>query len=96
MTKRPIIGIPATIARDQWGGQTEGNSQTYLQTIQAAGAAPILIPYSSDKASLDAIYAVIDGLLLAGGVDISPSTYGHQPHPKLGKRTHPRMMSRSI
>lgn len=85
MAKRPIIGIPATIARDQWGGQTEGNSQTYLQTIQAAGAAPILIPYSCDTASLDAIYETLDGLLLAGGVDINPATYGHQPHPKLGE-----------
>jgi putative glutamine amidotransferase len=84
MTKRPIIGIPCTHSRDEWGGLSLGNSQTYIRAIEHAGGVPLLLPTSENREVLDGLYGVIDGLLLAGGVDIHPDAYGHAPHPKLG------------
>ena len=42
MTKRPVIGIPCTQSRDEWGGLALGNSETYLRAIEAAGGTPLL------------------------------------------------------
>ncbi len=59
--------------------------QSYLQALEAAGAAPLLIPITKDKHVLQTLYETLDGLLLAGGVDIDPIHFGQAPHPALGK-----------
>ena len=53
-------------------------NQAYLAALQAAGATPVAIPLgTTDLDGLD----FADGLLLPGGVDLNPSSYGAQPHP---------------
>jgi putative glutamine amidotransferase len=48
-----------------------------------------MIPlFDEDLATLRALYDRLDGILLAGGVDMDPCTFGDTPHPKLG-RTDP-------
>jgi putative glutamine amidotransferase len=48
-----------------------------------------MIPlFDDDPATLRALYDRLDGVLLAGGVDMDPCTFGDPPHPKLG-RTDP-------
>jgi putative glutamine amidotransferase len=84
MTKRPVIGIPCTQSRDEWGGLALGNSETYLRAIEAAGGTPLLLPLSDESGVLEGLYEIIDGLLLAGGVDIHPDAYNHPPHENLG------------
>lgn len=84
MAKRPVIGIPCTHSQDQWGTTAYGNSHTYLKAVEAAGGVPVLLPLSESKEVLEVLYGTIDGLLLAGGVDINPQNYGHEPHPHLG------------
>ncbi len=59
-------------------------SQSYIRCLEAAGAAPLIIPLLRDEGALWAIYATLDGLLLAGGGDVDPRLYGEEPHPKLG------------
>lgn len=85
MTKRPVIGIPCHHSQTLWGDLSYGNSFSYLNAIEQAGGVPLLLPLSHDTEMLDTLYERIDGLLLAGGVDIHPHAYGHEPHPKLGK-----------
>jgi putative glutamine amidotransferase len=61
----------------------------YYQAAAAAGGAPVMIPlFDDDPATLRALYDRLDGILLAGGVDMDPCTFGDVPHPKLG-RTDP-------
>ena len=84
MTKRPIIGIPCRQALNEWGGFALGNSPTYLEAIEKAGGLPLLLPLSDETGVLDGLYEIIDGLLLAGGVDIHPDAYNHPAHEKLG------------
>jgi len=85
MTKRPVIGIPCTHSRDDWGTTASGNSNSYLKAIEQAGGVPLLLPLSESQAMLDQLYGLIDGQLLAGGVDINPDQYGHAHHPELGE-----------
>jgi putative glutamine amidotransferase len=55
----------------------------YCRCIQEAGAIPVIIPPDADDQSLSLI-SVLDGLVLSGGVDVSPLFYGEEPKPGLG------------
>ena len=83
----PVIGISAAVehARFTVWEQVEANisQRTYSRGIAEAGGLPVILPPSGagtrDPAqSLD----LLDGLLLAGGADIDPATYGARPEPQ--------------
>jgi putative glutamine amidotransferase len=59
-------------------------NQRYYEAVAAAGAAPVLVPLLEDEAPLRAVYDACDGILIPGGVDMDPATYGEAPHEKLG------------
>lgn len=66
------------------------NSRYYLAAA-AMGAVPVMIPlFDGDIDTLRAIYDRLDGLLLAGGVDMEPGTFGEAPHPQLGRTDRSR------
>ena len=66
------------------------NSRYYLAAA-AMGAVPVMIPlFDGDIDTLCAIYDRLDGLLLAGGVDMEPGTFGEAPHPQLGRTDRSR------
>jgi len=83
----PIVGIPCAFQapQDKQGRGASVVSQSYLRALEMAGGAPMPIPITSQEDTLRALYGRIDGLLLAGGVDIDPSHYGESPHPALGE-----------
>ena len=55
----------------------------YLNAIWRAGAVPVLIPVSEDAEHALAMLEMVDGLLISGGNDVSPSMYD-QPEKKCG------------
>jgi putative glutamine amidotransferase len=55
----------------------------YPGAVERAGAAPVILPPLRPDA-IDALVERLDGLLLTGGPDLHPGTYGAQPHPALG------------
>jgi putative glutamine amidotransferase len=58
----------------------------YYQAAADAGGAPVMVPlFDDDLPTLRALYDRLDGILLAGGVDMDPCTFGDIPHPKLGR-----------
>jgi len=59
-------------------------NQAYSRAIAAAGGVPLLMPALADDQPLRGLFDAIDGLLLPGGADLQPSTYGESPHPLLG------------
>jgi putative glutamine amidotransferase len=83
---KPLIGIVCGTFRDRaWCPPIHGHRQTYIDSVIAAGGAPFLVPsVVEDEDVLRAIYARIDGLLLAGGCDVNPQYYGEDPLPELG------------
>lgn len=58
--------------------------QQYIDAVVAAGGAPVGIPLGLEQEGLDAVYGIIDGLLLPGGDDVGPERYGHERHDMLG------------
>jgi putative glutamine amidotransferase len=78
----PRIGVTCHAYHDPMARSAVG--QQYIEAIVAAGGAPIALPIGLSGAALDAVYGVLDGLLLPGGDDVSPERYGRSPHPQLG------------
>lgn len=94
--RRPLIGIP-TQTLQAIDGIPEGlphswvmNSRYYLAAAEA-GAVPVMLPLlDEDFDTLHAAYDRLDGLLLAGGVDLDPACFGEERHPRLGRTDRPR------
>jgi putative glutamine amidotransferase len=84
---KPIIGIPCAIQKpqDELGIDASVVPQSYLNALEAVAAAPLLIPITDSEDTLRTLYQHLDGLLLAGGVDLDPVLFNESPHPKLGK-----------
>jgi putative glutamine amidotransferase len=59
--------------------------RTYPAAVQRAGAlALVLPPDPAAETDPDPLLDHVDGLLLAGGADVDPASYGAMPHPETG------------
>lgn len=47
--------------------------------IFRAGGVPVMLPDLKDEAAQRAVMGLVDGLVLAGGADVSPPSYGQTP-----------------
>ena len=90
MTRRPIIGISTQTLHSIEGipealPESWVMNQRYSRVVAAAGGVPVMIPLLEDESSLRALYDLTDGLLIPGGVDLDPGTYGESPLPACGR-----------
>ena len=85
--KRPIIGITA----GRRNPQTPRNERQtpvlslpldYPMEVERAGGVPLVLPWTKDKAVVNAAMEKVDGLLLSGGGDVAALAYGEEPHPR--------------
>jgi putative glutamine amidotransferase len=83
---RPLIGICAALERARWGVWDQSAyllSRMYVDAVQRAGGAAVLLPvdpvWIEDP---DEVLDRLDGLMLAGGADVGPETYGAEPDPQ--------------
>ena len=86
MSTRPVIGIGAAVERASWRSWVDEpcnlSPRSYSLAVQRAGGTALLLPPDDDVAERpDVLLDVIDGLVLAGGSDIDPASYGARPHP---------------
>ena len=84
---RPVIGICAAIESAAWGAWKDVDvnisQRTYSVGVSEAGGLPLVLPPESASAEApDQILDLLDGLLLAGGTDVDPATYGAEPDPR--------------
>jgi len=78
-TSVPVIGLPTLeIPRGDRPARF-GINQAYVRALEAAGAAPVLIPLLDDQERLRAIYARLDGIVFPGGEDLDPTAYHEHP-----------------
>ena len=78
-----LIGVTPSV--DDKTGRITVN-QDYLDAVRRAGALPMLLPlYGDDPELWDEMIAHIDGLLITGGADVGPDTYGEEKTPLCGE-----------
>lgn len=78
---QPIIGITGNV-KDETRLTASMNT---VRSITKAGGTPVVLPIVDDRDVMARFVDVIDGLVLSGGMDVDPTLYGEEPHPKLGK-----------
>ena len=91
---RPLVGICAAVEQARygpWDHEAVLLPRGYSEAVQAAGGLAVLLPpddslVDAPADSLDSL----DGLLLAGGRDIDPLTYGASPDPAVGETSPER------
>jgi putative glutamine amidotransferase len=89
VSRRPVIGICAAVEAAAWAKWTDVlanlSPRTYSQSVQAEGAlALVLAPDDAVAERPDELLDLVDGLMLAGGSDVDPTSYGARPHPATG------------
>ena len=86
MTNPPLIGVCAVLERARFGAWDEDAfllARSYVDSIQRAGGIAIMLPPDPTvTADPDRVLDRLDGLILAGGRDVDPRTYGAEPHPE--------------
>jgi putative glutamine amidotransferase len=83
---RPVIGICTALERARWSVWDQEAyllPRSYIDAVQRAGGIALMLPPDETlERDPDQLLDVIDGLILAGGADIDPATYGEDPHPE--------------
>ncbi len=83
--RRPVIGICTALVDATWGVWNQRAallSFAYIEAIQRAGGLAVMIP--PDEAlerDPDEMLDLLDALILAGGDDLDPASYGAERHP---------------
>jgi putative glutamine amidotransferase len=78
----PLVGVTTSISVNQIPERAHVNS-AYLHAVQQAGGVPVLLPPQLSKSSLERLVRGLDALLLTGGGDMDPVSFGEAPHPTL-------------
>jgi len=82
---RPLIGITTYVEEASWSHWVAPAALipfAYVRAVERAGGRALLVPPGEDgvEETLDAL----DGLLLSGGNDVDPASYGAEPHAETG------------
>lgn len=72
--------MPADPARPIFKGKAlEFVERRMVASLWRNGGLPLLLPDTEDPAAAHALIELVDGLVLTGGADVSPSSYGESP-----------------
>ncbi|HEY7043717.1 MAG TPA: gamma-glutamyl-gamma-aminobutyrate hydrolase family protein [Nocardioidaceae bacterium] len=90
MSGGPVIGITSYVEPASWSVWKDVPAALvphgYVRHVHEAGGLAVVVPPLPDDATEhDAreVLSRLDGLILAGGVDVEPSRYGQQSHPTI-------------
>jgi putative glutamine amidotransferase len=81
----PVIGLSTALERARWGHWHQPAhllSRAYADAIQRAGGLAVMLP-PDPRASEDPDpwLDLLDGLIISGGADVDPGSYGAEPDP---------------
>src|SRR5919204_2085049 len=80
------VGITAAVERVRWSVWDDVAAmapRSYAHAVQRAGALALLLPPDDvAEAEPERWLDRFDALLISGGSDVDPATYGQAPHPE--------------
>nr|WP_062332197.1 gamma-glutamyl-gamma-aminobutyrate hydrolase family protein [Herbidospora sakaeratensis] len=82
---RPIIGITSYLEAARWGAwvrEAVVSPQGYSRAVEKAGGVPVVLPPLL-PANVDDHLRGLDGVLLAGGIEVDPGLYGESREPRV-------------
>jgi len=83
----PLIGLSAYVEPASWRTWRDVPAalvpHRYVDHVLAAGGVPVIVPPAATTTPelLGVVTARLDGLILVGGADLDPASYGQSPHP---------------
>jgi putative glutamine amidotransferase len=81
---RPVIGMCTALEQARWGVWDQPAmllARNYVDAVQRAGALALMLPPDPQLIEdPDQALDLLDGLVLTGGADIDPASYGQQAH----------------
>lgn len=81
---KPLIGVTTAVREIGTNGFKILSAYTaILESLERAGALPVMIPVNVSDATLRGIYDRLDGVLLPGGGDIDPVYFHAERHPSV-------------
>ena len=83
MSERPLIGITSYAQPARWGSWELPAALVplfYVESVERAGGRALVVPPSTD--AVDDTLDVLDGVVFSGGIDIDPTAYGAERHPR--------------
>jgi putative glutamine amidotransferase len=87
---KPFIGITTYLQQAQtgvWDVRAAFLPEEYFAAVERAGGIPLLLPPQPLHGGVaEQVIAHIDGLIIAGGLDVEPSRYGAEASPKSDPR----------
>lgn len=82
---RKIVGITCSSSQKQGENAKQFLNNPYALAVAAAGGIPVILPNIGGKVLIEGYLSAIDGLMLSGGVDVSPERFEQEAHPELGE-----------
>jgi putative glutamine amidotransferase len=85
--RSPVVGITAAIESAGWtvweGVESNLSPRAYSLRVEEAGATPLVLPaHEAAVERPDGVLDLVDALILAGGADLDPASYGAEPAPE--------------
>ena len=84
-SRQPILGLTTYLQQAQtgvWDVQASFLPAIYFQGVNLAGGIAVLLPPQPvDADGAERVLDGLDGLIITGGKDVDPASYGQQPHP---------------
>ena len=92
--RTPNVGVTCNLEVVKYGIWTEPAAMvplTYVRAIARAGGRPLLIaPTPADLEDASELLDMLDGVLVTGGADVDPGTYGERAHAQTAAVTRDR------
>lgn len=83
----PLIGLSSYLEPASWRNWRDVPAalvpQAYVDHVLEAGGVPVIVPPAATTTPelLGVLTARLDGMILVGGADLDPASYGQMPHP---------------
>jgi putative glutamine amidotransferase len=82
---RPVLGLTTYLQQAQtgiWDVRASFLPAIYFEGVSLAGGIAVLLPPQPVDADIASrVLDGLDGLIITGGRDVDPASYGHEPHP---------------